>query len=69
MNGRNVNLIAKRCTTGVFAVVSAVGLCRCGPVLNIAGTHFPAWLVCAPAGALLAALTYAMGAIEMPRQP
>jgi hypothetical protein len=29
---------------------------RCDPVLTIAGAHFPAWLVGALAGALLAAL-------------
>ena len=38
------------------AAVSAVGLSGCDPVLNIAGAHFPAWLVCALAGALGAAL-------------
>src|SRR5215475_7635617 len=57
MKGRTVNLIAKRYTTGVLAVVSAVGLSGCDPVLNIAGAHFPAWLLCALTGALGAALT------------
>ena len=36
--------------------VSAAGLCGCDPVLNIAGANFPAWLVCALAGAFGAAL-------------
>ena len=57
MKGRTVNLIAKRYTTGVLAVVSAVGLSGCDPVLNIAGAHFPAWLLCALAGACLTVLT------------
>ena len=47
----------KRYAAGAFIVVSAAGLSGCDPVLNIAGAHFPAWLVCALAGALLAALT------------
>src|SRR2546428_1050589 len=46
----------KRYTTGAFAAVSAAGLSGCDPGLPIAGAHFPAWLVCALAGALLAAL-------------
>ena len=58
MKGRTVNLIAKRYTTGVLAVVSAMGLSGCDPVLNIAGAHFPAWLLCALTGALGAALLW-----------
>ena len=49
--------IAKRYAVGEFAAASAAGLSGCDPVLNIAGAHFPAWLVCALAGALLTALT------------
>ena len=49
--------IAKRYAVGAFAAASAAGLSGCDPVLNIAGAHFPAWLVCALAGALGAALT------------
>jgi hypothetical protein len=48
--------IEKRYAVGACAAVSAAGLSGCDPVLNIAGAHFPAWLVCALAGALLAAL-------------
>ena len=48
--------IGKRYAAGAFAAVSAAGLSGCDPVLNIAGAHFPAWLLCALAGALLAAL-------------
>jgi len=58
VNGRTVNLIQKRYTAGACAAVSAVGLSGCDPVLNIAGAHFPAWLVCALAGSLLAALLW-----------
>ena len=58
VNGRTVNLIQKRYTASAFATVSAVGLSGCDPVLNIAGAHFPAWLVCALAGSLLAALLW-----------
>ena len=58
VNGRTVNLIQKRNTASAFATVSAVGLSGCDPVLNIAGAHFPAWLVCALAGSLLAALLW-----------
>ena len=48
--------IGKRYAVGACASVSAAGLSGCDPVLPIAGAHFPAWLVCALAGALLAAL-------------
>jgi YtcA family len=48
--------IWKRYAVGACAALSAVGLSGCDPVLPIAGAHFPAWLVCALAGALLAAL-------------
>ena len=58
VNGQTVNLIQKRYTANAFATVSAVGLSGCDPVLNIAGAHFPAWLVCALAGSLLAALLW-----------
>jgi hypothetical protein len=37
-------------------VMSSVAATGCDPVLNIAGANFPAWLVCALAGALGAAL-------------
>jgi YtcA-like protein len=49
--------IEKQYTVSACAVVAAAGLSGCDPVLNIAGAHFPAWLVCALAGALGAALT------------
>ena len=58
VNGRTANRIAKRYTAGAFATVSGVGLSGCDPVLNIAGAHFPAWLVCALTGSLLAALLW-----------
>ena len=48
--------IQKRDTVGACAAVAAAGLSGCAPVLTIAGPSFPAWLVCALAGALLAAL-------------
>src|SRR5260221_12830626 len=47
--------IGKRYAVGACAALSAVGLFGCDPVLPIAGAHFPAWLVCALAGALFAA--------------
>jgi len=40
----------------VASLVASAGLCGCDPVINIAGANFPAWLVCALAGALGAAL-------------
>ena len=48
--------IQKRYTVGACAAVAAAGLSGCDPVLTIAGAHFPAWLICALAGALVAAL-------------
>lgn len=41
-----------------FASIAAlsVAVSGCDPVVNIAGANFPAWLVCAIAGAILALL-------------
>ena len=50
--------IEMRYAVGARAAVLAVGLSGCDPVLNIAGAHFPAWLVCMLAGALGAALLW-----------
>ena len=38
------------------ASVAATAFSGCDPVVNIAGANFPAWLLCALAGALGAAL-------------
>ena len=48
--------IETRLTPALTRPALAAGLSGCDPVLNIAGAHFPAWLVCALAGALVAAL-------------
>lgn len=37
-------------SAGLFAMASLGG---CDPVVNIAGAHFPAWLLCAIAGVML----------------
>jgi len=42
--------------TLTVCTMSAVVLAGCDPVLNIAGANFPAWLVCALAGAFGTAL-------------
>src|SRR6266446_6136782 len=55
VGGTGTPPIEKRYAVGACAAVSAAGLSGCDPVLPIAGAHFPAWLVCALAGALLAA--------------
>jgi hypothetical protein len=38
------------------SLLSAAGLSGCDPVVNVAGANFPAWLVCAIAGASALAL-------------
>jgi YtcA family len=38
------------------AFACAAYLSACDPVVNIAGANFPSWLICAIAGAILAAL-------------
>ena len=38
----------------VLIVCCAVAIGGCDPIVNIAGANFPAWLLCAIAGALLA---------------
>jgi hypothetical protein len=42
---------------GAFAgsIAAALALGGCDPVVNIAGANFPAWLLCAIAGAALTA--------------
>jgi hypothetical protein len=42
-----------RAAAGVAPLIFAGG---CDPVVNIAGANFPAWLLCAIAGAVLAAM-------------
>ena len=39
---------------GLAAVLAAVGFAGCDPVVNIAGANFPAWLLCAIIGAIVA---------------
>jgi hypothetical protein len=36
--------------------VAALTMAACDPVVNIAGANFPAWLLCAIAGAILTAI-------------
>jgi hypothetical protein len=36
--------------------VGLLNLAGCDPVVNVAGANFPAWLLCAIAGALLTAI-------------
>ena len=47
------NLIRARSPIALLAL-AAVGLAACDPVVNIAGANFPAWLLCAIVGAVLA---------------
>ena len=56
VGGMGTTPTAKRYTTGALAALAAAGLSGRDPVLTIVGAYFPAWLVCALAGALLAAL-------------
>jgi hypothetical protein len=49
MNPRRPSLI---CTSILMAMLA---LAACDPVVNIAGANFPAWLLCAIVGAILAA--------------
>jgi hypothetical protein len=46
-----------RCVSSVrrCAPVGLLALAACDPVVNVAGANFPAWLLCAIVGALLAA--------------
>jgi hypothetical protein len=47
--------------------VGLLALTACDPVVNIAGANFPAWLLCAVVGALLAALfrpVFAIAGVE-----
>ncbi|HTW87471.1 MAG TPA: YtcA family lipoprotein [Candidatus Binataceae bacterium] len=44
----------KGAVAGLIAAALALG--GCDPVVNIAGANFPAWLLCAIAGAMLTAV-------------
>ena len=44
----------KGALAGLIAAALALG--GCDPVVNIAGANFPAWLLCAIAGAMLTAV-------------
>jgi hypothetical protein len=48
--------IGRRFVAGAATLALVAGLWGCDPVVNIAGANFPSWLICAIAGALLAAL-------------
>jgi hypothetical protein len=48
------NLIRARFVIA-FLVLTTAPLTACDPVVNIAGANFPAWLLCAIVGAVLAA--------------
>jgi hypothetical protein len=39
----------------ISLLLSSLPLAACDPVVNIAGANFPAWLLCAMVGAVLAA--------------
>jgi hypothetical protein len=39
----------------IAALLAALALASCDPVVNIAGANFPAWLLCAIVGAVFAA--------------
>ncbi|HVN29868.1 MAG TPA: YtcA family lipoprotein [Candidatus Binataceae bacterium] len=41
---------------GFLAMAAAFALAGCDPVVNIAGANFPAWLLCAIVGGILAAI-------------
>ena len=44
-----------RTTVGIGIFIVMFTLMACDPVVNIAGANFPAWLLCAIVGAILAA--------------
>jgi hypothetical protein len=41
---------------GIGLPVAALMVAGCDPVVNIAGANFPAWLLCAITGAILASM-------------
>ena len=41
---------------GIGLPVAALIVAGCDPVVNIAGANFPAWLLCATTGAIVAAI-------------
>ncbi len=48
-------LTGARFPIAALALATTLALAACDPVVNIAGANFPAWLLCAIVGAVLAA--------------
>jgi hypothetical protein len=52
-------IVIRRLTHARFPIaalaLASLALAACDPVVNIAGANFPAWLLCAIVGAMLAA--------------
>jgi CDP-diglyceride synthetase len=40
----------------IYASVALLALMSCDPVVNVAGANFPAWLLCAICGGIVAAM-------------
>src|SRR5712692_6245457 len=64
-------MVIRRLTHARFPIAAlafaTLALAACDPVVNIAGANFPAWLLCAIVGAILAAAirpVFAAGGIE-----
>ncbi len=49
--------VAARHGRSVAIAAAGLGAAGCAPVLDIAGSFFPAWMLCLVVGALLAALS------------
>jgi hypothetical protein len=50
---RSRSIVSNRLRSLVIVLTTLSG---CDPIVNIAGANFPAWLLCATGGAILAAL-------------
>jgi hypothetical protein len=48
--------MGRRVAANSLLALCAMALAGCDPIVDIAGANFPSWLVCALAGAFLAAL-------------
>jgi YtcA-like protein len=48
-------MLNRKLTYRIGIGLMALGLMACDPVVNIAGANFPAWLLCAIVGTILAA--------------
>lgn len=53
-----MSLVKYTATAGLSMAVAVLDGCSFSPSVNVAGSYFPAWIICCLVGAAVAALTH-----------